>query len=233
MSKQAETLPQNSDSRNMQHEPALISVAQKPSKVKNKSLWLQKKFILSISIFILSAILILSGMLIILAIQGGNLYFRDLPSYSSDQWTAINSTQQAMDPSKTERIEHWLNKASTDFDKSDLLKQGLVGKYEIMSVSFPTDYYLEVDMNCECASGSNCCDPEEMFVLTIDMLTAAQSEIVPEVPATVQYLDVVCFDHKRVFYAMYASWDKVKEYLNQQNPDVNSLIASVRRRSLP
>jgi hypothetical protein len=156
-----------------------------------------------------------------------------LPKYSTAQWTAIAMTQQTMGQSKTDRIKLWMNKAPTDINKFDLLEQGLVGKYELMSVSFPTDYYFEVDMNCTCATGSNCCDPERMFFLTVQKLAASQAQILAEVPATVQYLDVVCYDRQMPFYAIYAPWQQVKDFLSLPAPDVNNLIGSISGRSMP
>jgi hypothetical protein len=170
---------------------------------------------------------------LLILINACNLDTAALPKYSTAQWTAIAQTQQAMGRTDTERIRLWMNKAPTDIDKFDLLEQGLVGKYEVTGISFPTDYYFEVDMNCTCASGSNCCDPQRMFFLTMQMLADSQAQILAEVPATVQYLDLVCFDHQRPFYAMYVPWQKVKDFLNQPAPDVNSLISSVGGRSMP
>jgi|WetSurMetagenome_2_1015567.scaffolds.fasta_scaffold399978_2 hypothetical protein len=159
-----------------------------------------------------------------------------LPKYSPEQWTAIAKTQQVMGQSKTERIKRWLSKMPTDFDKFDLLEQGLVGKYEVTGVGFPTDYYFEVDMNCECTSGSSCCDPERMFFLIIQNMAASQAQILADVPTSVQYLDVVCLDHNIAFYAMYAPWDKVKNFLSDPAPDatdVTDLISNITRKSMP
>jgi hypothetical protein len=136
-----------------------------------------------------------------------------VPQFTSTQWTAIAQTQQVMASTSNDRIKYWLNAVPTDFDKFDELERSLVGKYEVIGVSFPTDNYFEIDMNCECATGSACCVPERMFLLTLQKMARSQDQILAAVPENIEYLDVVFFDHNRAFYAMYAPWDTVKKFL--------------------
>jgi len=165
-------------------------------------------------------------------INACNMSSGALPKYSPEQWTAIAQTQQVMGQPGADRIKNWLNAAPTDYDKFDALEENLVGKYDVMGVAFPNDnYYLQVDMNCECASGSNCCVPEHMLSLALEKMSKSRDQIIAEVPGTVKYLDVVCHDHKFAFAAMYAPWDTVKSFLLGQI-QASDLSSSVIKRKM-
>jgi hypothetical protein len=160
-----------------------------------------------------SFIIVIPIVLLVL-VNACNMSSGALPKYSPEQWTAIAVTQQVMGKTQNEKILYWLNAVPTDYDKFDALEENLVGKYSVMGVAFPSDgYYFEVDMNCECASGSACCVPEHMLLLSLMKMSRSRDQVLAEVPGTAKYLDVVCHDHNFPFMAMYAPWDTVKSFL--------------------
>jgi hypothetical protein len=160
-----------------------------------------------------SSIIVIPIVLLVL-INACNMSSGALPKYSPEQWTAIAQTQQVMAQPRDEQLKYWLSAAPTNYDKFDALEESLVGKYDVMGVTFPNDqYYFQVDMDCQCASGSACCVPERMLLLTLRRMAQSRDQILAVVPGTVKYLDVVCHDHKFAFMAMYAPWDTVKSFL--------------------
>ena len=163
-----------------------------------------------------SFILVIPIALLVL-INACNMSSGALPKYSPEQWTAIAQTQQVMGQPGADRIKNWLNAVPFDYDKIDALEESLVGKYDVTGVGFPQGKtFFEVGMNCECTSGSGCCVPEHMFVLTVQKISRARDQILAEVPPDVKYMDVVCYDHKFAFATMYAPWDTVKSFLLEQ-----------------
>ena len=174
---------------------------------------------------------------LLVLINACNMSSGALPKYSPEQWTAIAQTQQVMGQPGADRIKNWLNAVPFDYDKFDALEESLVGKYEVIGVAFPAvestndSYYFEVDMNCECASGSNCCVPERMLSLSLEKMSRARDQIIAEVPGSVKYLDVVCHDHKLAFMAMYIPWDTVKSFLLGQI-SASDLSSAVTKRKM-
>ncbi len=153
-----------------------------------------------------------------------------VPAFSNPQWTAIAQTQQVMGKTQNDKILNWLRGVPTNYTNIDALEESLVGKYEIMSVKFPNDNnYFEVDVNCECKSGSNCCLKERMFLSAIQKMAyplEIRDQVLAEVPGNVKFLDVVCHDHTFAFMAGYAPWDVVKGFLlgQYQASDLSSQI---------
>jgi hypothetical protein len=150
-----------------------------------------------------------------------------IQEYSDAQWTAIAQTQQVMEQPLEEKIKNWFNSPPFDYNIFNPSAQ-----YEIIGVSFPKDYYFQVDVNCECVSGSNCCDPEKMFVFTLQRLGKYKEQILPVIASTVKYMNVVCYDHNRAFAVIYAPWEKVEAFLNGEI-SASELASSVSQRSIP
>ena len=137
-----------------------------------------------------------------------------LPPYSSDQWTAIAMTQQVMAWPDTERIKAWLN-TPINYDKFDSLEGQLVGNYDVLAVVFPNGTFFQIVLNCRCTSisSSSCCDPERMFLITLMKIDGYQNHILPEIPETVQTMDLVCLNNTAAFSKVSAPWEKVKGFL--------------------
>jgi hypothetical protein len=157
-----------------------------------------------------------------------------LPAYSNDQWTAIARTQQVMARPESEKIKFWLNSVPYNDDKFTSLEKELVGYYDVTNVGFPKDTYFEIYLNCQCASGSSCCDPERMFLIALQKINRSQSQILAEVPDTVQDFDVVCLNNTAAFAAVYAPWDKVKTFLTTTDVvTAKDLKSSISVRGIP
>ncbi len=75
---------------------------------------------------------------------------------------------------------------------STSLEKELVGYFDVTNVGFPKDTYFEIYLNCTCDSGTDCCDPERMFVIALLKVSRSQNQILAQVPETVQDFDVVC-----------------------------------------
>jgi hypothetical protein len=225
MSRGEEIQPQSLDSFDVQPDPSLRSETNKLLDSKKQPSRLQNKTIISLWTFGFLGLIIVA---VISNYSGGPLNFNmdALPPYSDAQWTAIASTQQVMARPQNERIRYVLNSTPPDTLEEEL------GQYQVTNVGFPTDYYFEVSMNCECNSGSGCCYPGIMFNIIMDRMASSRDQILGEVPTTVSYLDVVCFDHNRAFYTMYAPWDKVKGFLSGTTT-ASELSSSVTWRSMP
>jgi hypothetical protein len=136
-----------------------------------------------------------------------------LPPYSNEQWTAIASTQQVMARPESEKIKFWLNSVPYNDDKFTALEKELIGYYDVTNVGFPKETYFEIFLNCTCDSGSNCCDPERMFMIALQKISRSQHQILAEVPDTVLDFDVVCLNNTLPFAAVYAPWNMVKTFL--------------------
>jgi hypothetical protein len=135
-----------------------------------------------------------------------------LPPYSSDQWTAIARTQQVMTWPDTEKIKLWLN-TPINYDKFDSLEGQFVGNYDVSAVVFPNGIFFQIILNCTCDSGSACCDPERMFLITLMKIDAYKNQILAEIPDTVQTMDLVCLNNTAAFSKVSAPWEKVKGFL--------------------
>jgi hypothetical protein len=157
-----------------------------------------------------------------------------LPPYSSDQWTAIAKTQQVMSRPESERIKFWLNSVPYSDDKFTALEKELIGYFDVTNVGFPKDTYFEIYLNCTCDSGSDCCDPERMFLIALLKVSHSQNQILAEVPETVQDFDVVCLNNTRPFAAVYAPWNVVKTFLTTTNIiSAKELKSNISVRSIP
>jgi hypothetical protein len=135
-----------------------------------------------------------------------------LPPLSPKQWAAFELTRQATAMPQNLRIKNLLGKMN-NITRLDELEQSIVGKYDVLAVGFPSDYYLEIDMNCECTEGTACCDPRRIFFVTMQRMFQSKDQVLAEVPSTVRTLDVVCFDHKFAFATVYVPWEKVRGFL--------------------
>jgi hypothetical protein len=135
-----------------------------------------------------------------------------LPPYSSDQWTAIAKTQQVMTWPDTEKIKLWLN-TPIDYDKFDQLEGQLVGSYDVSAVVFQNGTFFQIILNCRCGSGSACCDPERMFLITLTKINQYKNQILAEIPDTVQAMDLVCLNNTAAFAKVSAPWEKIKTFL--------------------
>jgi hypothetical protein len=135
-----------------------------------------------------------------------------LPPYSSGQWTAIAQTQQVMAWPDTDKIKLWLN-TPINYDKFDSLEGQLVGSYDVSAVVFPNGTFFQIILNCRCDSGSACCDPERMFLITLVKIDQHKNEILAEIPETVQAMDLVCLNNTVAFSKVSAPWEKVKGFL--------------------
>jgi hypothetical protein len=136
-----------------------------------------------------------------------------LPPFSPTQWAAIAQTQQVMSRPESEKIMFWLNSVPYNDDKFTALEKEMIGYYDVTNVGFPKETYFEIFLNCKCDSGSDCCDPERMFLITLQKISRSQYQILAEVPETVLDFDVVCLNNNRPFAAVYAPWNMVKTFL--------------------
>ena len=136
----------------------------------------------------------------------------NLPPFSPSQWAAIELTQQVMSRPDSEKIKGWLN-TPIDYDKFDTLEKELIGYYDVTGVGFPKDTFFEIYLNCTCDSGSACCDPKRMFLITLLRINQSGGQILAEVPDTIQEMDVVCLNNTVAFAAVYVPWEKVKVFL--------------------
>jgi hypothetical protein len=135
-----------------------------------------------------------------------------LPPYSSEQWTAIAKTQVMMSRPDTDKIKLWLN-SPVDYDKFDALEKELVGNYDVSAVVFQNGTFFQIILNCSCDSGSACCDPERMFLITLVKINQHKNQILAEIPDTVQAMDLVCLNNTAAFAKVSAPWEKVKTFL--------------------
>ncbi len=132
--------------------------------------------------------------------------------YSSEQWTAIAQTQQVMARPDTDKIKLWLN-SPNNYDKFDALEKVFVGNYDVSAVVFPNGTFFQIILNCSCDSGSNCCDPERMFLITLTKIDQHKNEILAEIPDTIQAMDLVCLNNTAAFAKVSAPWEKVRTFL--------------------
>ena len=136
-----------------------------------------------------------------------------LPPLSQRQLESIQATLQVTAMPQSQRIQNLMNNR-LNVGRLDQLEESLVGKYDVIGVDFPYGTYFQVNMNCQCAEGSKCCDPRRMFYVAVLRMSQAKDQILADVPSTVQNLDVVCYDHNFAFSVVIAPWDKVREFLN-------------------
>ena len=108
-------------------------------------------------------------------------------------------------------------------EKLVVLEDNLGADFIILDVQFQkengVDRIFQVYAGCECASGSLCCTPEHMFVLTMGQLVVAvnqstyQSSIASQVPGTIQEMEVVCLDRRKQIGVMSVPWADVQSFL--------------------
>jgi hypothetical protein len=156
-----------------------------------------------------------------------------LPPLSQRQLESIQATLQVTAMPQSQRVQNLLNNR-LDYDKFDQLEDSLVGKYEVIGVDFPYGTYFQVNMNCQCAEGSKCCDPRRMFFVAVERMSLAKDQILADVPPTVQNMDVVCYNNNLAFAVMIVPWQKVKDFLNNPHASAADLSAAVSPpRSMP
>ena len=146
---------------------------------------------------------------------------------SPAQWTAVGQTQTATmwtptitftpDPSENKIVE-WLN---AELSGTDPLEQTLDAKYQAVDASFPimpdgASTIFRVDIRCECATYSQCCIPERMFVVIMAAMKKRNDKIMEQIPGSVMQMKVVCYDHTTQVGVMAAWWSDVKGYLLDQ-----------------
>ena len=147
---------------------------------------------------------------------------------SPSEGTAVGKTQTAVAWTPTisptpvpnqSKIVEWLNTELSNAD--DALEHTLDAKYQVVDVSFPIASNglaaaMRVDIRCECATYGQCCTPERMFVVTVESMKKRGDKIIEQVPLTVSWMKVICYDHMNQFAIVSASWADVKSYLQGQ-----------------
>ena len=143
---------------------------------------------------------------------------------SPAQWTAVWQTQTATlwtptitttpDPSENKIVE-WLN---AEFSSAEPLEQTLDATYRAVDASFPimpdgASTVFRVDIRCECATYSQCCNPERMFVAVMDAMKKRTDRIMEQVPGSVMQMKVVCYDHTAQLGVVAAWWSDAGGYL--------------------
>lgn len=118
----------------------------------------------------------------------------------------------------TSKIVEWLNES---FAARDGLEQSLDAKYQARDAFFPgapttPPTVFRMDIRCDCSSGTQCCVPERMFVLTMLALKSRADKILEQVPDSVNEVKVVCFNHDIQGEVLAASWPNVRAYLLDQ-----------------
>jgi hypothetical protein len=141
--------------------------------------------------------------------------------------TAVGQTQTASvwtptisptpDPNES-KIVDWLNAELSD---ADPLEKTLVANYQVQDVLFPhapndSSIVFRVDIRCQCATNTQCCIPERMFVITILAMKKRADKIMEQVPGSVSEVKVVCFDSGLRIAVMAVLWPDVKGYLLDQ-----------------
>jgi len=159
------------------------------------------------------------------------------------QGTAVALTQTASvwtptwtptpDPPENKIVE-WLN---GELSKADALEQTLDARYLVTGVSFPfapgsSAQIFRVDLRCECASSTNCCVPERMFVVLMTAMKGSKDKIIKQVPSNVGTLKVICYDHISQTNVIGTDWAEVKGYLDE-NVSGYELGALVSRTTFP
>jgi hypothetical protein len=155
-----------------------------------------------------------------------------LPPYSGDQWTAIAKTQVMMSRPDSEKIKLWLN-TPIDYDKFDALEGQLVGSYDVLAVVFQNGTFFQIILNCRCDSGSACCDPERMFLITLMKINQHKNQILAEIPDTVQEMDLVCLNNTAAFSKVSAPWEKVKTFLTTDVVSAEELKSTISVQGIP
>lgn len=145
------------------------------------------------------------------------------------EWTAIAQTQTAAvwtptvsatpNPDKSKIVE-WLNAELSSPDAFEQLEQTIEARYQVVGVSFPLVNgvlgVLRVDVRCECSTHAQCCNPERMFVVIMRAMkerTERRDRILEQVPASVGWMNVVCYEHVTQFQVVSAPWPQVKSFL--------------------
>jgi hypothetical protein len=108
----------------------------------------------------------------------------------------------------------------------DQLEDVIGSDLHILDVQFPLAgngpaVNFQVYARCECATDSQCCTPEHMFVLTLrNLYMAVQPYLYPQVylaqgqaPSSIEELQVLCYDHNRPMATMVAPWSAVQSFL--------------------
>ena len=147
------------------------------------------------------------------------------PGIPVDVGTAVANTQTAvmwtptltptLDPNEPKILE-WVNAGLP----SDQLEITLDARYQAVDVffSYPSGSsspIFRIDIRCECATGSQCCVPERMFVVTMKAMKERSDKIIEQVPGNASQVKVVCFDHTNQIGVMAASWADVRDYLRE------------------
>lgn len=145
------------------------------------------------------------------------------PGIPVDVGTAVANTQTAvmwtptltptLDPNEPKILE--LVNAGLP---SDPLEITLDARYQAVDVFFTylsgsSSPIFRIDIRCECATGSQCCVPERMFVVTMWAMKESPNKIIEQVPGNASQVKVVCFDHTNQIGVMAASWADVRDYL--------------------
>lgn len=152
-------------------------------------------------------------------------------SLTATMWSPTPTTTP--DPPENKIVE-WLNGELTN---TNPLEQTLDARYLVTGVSFPfaqgsSAQIFRVDLRCECASNTNCCVPERMFVVFITALKGAKDKITKQVPSNVGVIKVICYDHTSQINVIGADWAEVRGYLNE-NVSGYELGAQVYRTTYP
>jgi hypothetical protein len=134
---------------------------------------------------------------------------------TATMWTPTISPTPVPDQAK---IVEWLD---AELLNTDSLEQTLDAKYQVVDVSFPNGSnglaaIMRVDIRCECATYGQCCYPERMFIAAIQSMKKREDKIIEQVPVTVSWMKVVCYDHMTQFAVVSASWSDIKGYLTDQ-----------------
>lgn len=146
---------------------------------------------------------------------------------SPAEGTAVAQTQTATmwtptithtpDPNESKIVE-WLNEGLSG---ADPLEKILDASYQIQDVWFPitssNSYTIfQVDIRCQCATNTQCCVPERMFVVTMYAMKNRADKIIEQVPGNINEIKVVCINNGSRIAVMAASWTDVKGYLLDQ-----------------
>jgi hypothetical protein len=140
-----------------------------------------------------------------------------VPQLSSAQWTAIVQTQEAMRLAPEQTIKNLINATPASLDDFEVLENALVGTYLVKDVTLPSPEYLQVEVLCQCASNSPCCNPDHIFVVILQKISESRDLVVPNVRSTVQWLVLVCYDGQMNRVGLrYVRWDRIKAFLFDQ-----------------
>jgi hypothetical protein len=101
------------------------------------------------------------------------------------------------------------------------LENTIGAQYPVVDVKFPEINgvrVFQIEVHCQCAASVKCCNIERMFVEIMRKMQVYRDPIisnVSQVPGVVSEMRVYCKDHGEQLGIMTASWQDVKDFLNE------------------